>query len=79
MLTFDHLKLVKRDPVELARFREFLLGGQIGIWDEVKISHERNESCCRREPWNETLVTIYEAVKPPTKLVAVNLPMEEGP
>jgi hypothetical protein len=76
MLTFDHLKLVRRDPRELQRLRSYLMQARPGEpLPDINILHEHNNSCCRREPWNVTLTTVVKAVKPPSKLVAINLPM----
>lgn len=77
MIVFDHLKLVQRHPVELARLRQFLLTRGIGDADHTTIEHEADDSCCAccaREAWNDTLAVIFAAVKPPTGLIAVNLP-----
>jgi hypothetical protein len=75
MLTFDHLKLVRRNPREMKRFRRWLMSMPAGqVAPGVNVVHEHDDSCCRVEPWNVTLVTIYRAVKPPTRMVAINLP-----
>jgi hypothetical protein len=76
VLTFDHMKLVRRDPQELKRFRQHLLGVQPGDarLQEFNVEHEHDDSCCRAEPWNVTLLTICLAVKPPAKLGFINLP-----
>jgi hypothetical protein len=35
MLTFDHMKLVRRDLTEVKKFRDWLLGGHPGEFEEV--------------------------------------------
>ena len=73
MLIFDHLKLVLRDNREMQRFRSVLMGAGIGVVQEFSIEHESDNSCCRKEPWNDTLAYITKAVKPPAPIVAFNL------
>ncbi|HWG41339.1 MAG TPA: hypothetical protein VN688_01035 [Gemmataceae bacterium] len=78
MIQFDHLKLVRRQPTEMARFRRWLLEAQPGQYSELIILHERDGRCCRRESWAETSATIIEAVRPPTPQVLVNLFMGDS-
>jgi hypothetical protein len=73
MIAFDHLKLVNRDPQEVARFRRYLLGLTPGDVQDVQVVHEADESCCARESWNSTAAAVALAVNPPTKIVLVNL------
>lgn len=49
---FDHLDLVRRDPLTIARLKATLERG--GLLD-VQLLHEADDSCCRREPWPATL------------------------
>jgi hypothetical protein len=50
-------------------------GEQDRWWEEAKRrqDHEHNGYCCRKEPWNVTLRTLTEALKPVTPIVIVNL------
>ncbi len=73
MRTFDHLKLVRRDPDELARFRRWVLSGQPGDLEHVAVLHDADGNCCRREPWNKTAATIINALAPTVPQVLVNL------
>jgi hypothetical protein len=73
VLTFDHLKLIRGDLSELARYRRFLLGQMVGDVAEAAIAHEANNSCCLCEPWNKTLLRLHAAIKPPVPAVAFNL------
>jgi hypothetical protein len=73
MIQFDHLRLVKRQPTEVARFRRYLLSAMPGDLREVAVFHEDDGSCCRREQWHETASAIVLAVKPPTAPIMVNL------
>jgi hypothetical protein len=73
MIVFDHEKLVKRKPTELARFRRWVLSGQAGELEQVIIEHENDHSCCRREVWNQTATAIITALKPSTPHVLINL------
>lgn len=49
---FDHLRLIERDPMQIAHLRAVLERG--GLQDVV-MEHEADDSCCRREPWPATL------------------------
>jgi hypothetical protein len=75
MLTFDHLKLVQRNPRELKRFRRYLMGVQPGeaALTEVNVVHEHDDACCHAEPWDVTLATICQTVRPPARLAFLNL------
>jgi hypothetical protein len=73
MIAFDHLRLVNRDPRELARFRGYLLGLSAGDVQDVQVLHEADDSCCAREPWNLTAAALVLAVGPPTRIAMVNL------
>ncbi len=73
MILFDHLKLIRGDLTELARFRGWLLGGSVGEVRPGGIMHEHDNSCCRREAWNDTMTRLVAAIKPPTGQVAINL------
>lgn len=73
MTAFDHLKLIRREPRELARFRRYLASIGRSEMTELAVMHEADNGCCRREPWNRTLASIVAAVKNPVPLVAVNL------
>ncbi len=80
MTVLDHLKLIRGDPEEMKRCRNFLLGATKGIIREVAVAHEHDDSCCRIEAWGATLERIYDALKPPVRQVAINLnppPIEE--
>ena len=48
-MVFDHLKLVRRDVREVAKFRTFLLSVQAGEVMHAAVEHESDNSCCRRE------------------------------
>jgi hypothetical protein len=73
MMTFDHLRLVRRQPTEVKRFRDWVLGAQPGDFNEVCVEHEHDGRCCRKEPWDTTARTLVEAMKPPMTQVMVNL------
>jgi hypothetical protein len=73
MLTFDHLRLVQRDPRELARYRRYLLGLQVGQLAHAAVAHENDCSCCQRESWSVTAATIALAVQAPTPTIMFNL------
>jgi hypothetical protein len=78
MISFDHLKLARRQPTELARFRRWVLGARPGDLERVVIEHETNGSCCKREAWNTTVASIITALEPPTPQVLINLNDPEG-
>ena len=73
MITFDHLRLVRRQPTEVARYRRLVLGAQPGKMSELAIEHENDGSCCRKEPWNVTAASITLAINAPTPMVLMNL------
>jgi hypothetical protein len=73
MTTFDHLKLVKRDPRELARFRRWVLSGEPGRLENVAVVHESDHKCCKRELWSQTAASIINALEPSIPQVLVNL------
>jgi hypothetical protein len=73
MLTFDHMKLVRRQPTEVKRFRDWVLSAQPGEFCEVAVVHENDGRCCRKEPWNATARALIEAMKPTVTQVMVNL------
>jgi hypothetical protein len=54
-MIFDHLKLVRRDARELARFRAYLNRLQGGHAEAMVVEHEHDDSCCRAESWPTTL------------------------
>ena len=62
--TFDHLMLAQRHPIEVQRMRSFL----IRLWCgppqvmEFDIEHEADGSCCRLEPWSQTMETVLAEV-----------------
>jgi hypothetical protein len=47
MIVFDHLKLVRRRPCEMKRFRNWVLANRPGDLERVVVEHESNGSCCR--------------------------------
>jgi hypothetical protein len=55
MMIFDHLKLVRRNDHELRRFRAYVSNLQGGHAEAMAVEHEHDDSCCREEPWPETL------------------------
>jgi hypothetical protein len=65
MIVFDHLKLVRRNLTELARYRRFVLGATRGELTEIAIAHEHDNRCCRLEPWPITQARILAAILPP--------------
>jgi hypothetical protein len=73
MTKFDHAKLVRRDPVELARFRRWVLSGQAGDLEAVAVVHDRDGRCCKSEPWSQTAAVIIIALEPATPQVLLNL------
>jgi hypothetical protein len=73
MIRFDHLRLVRRHPAEMKRFRSWILSAQPGDLGRVIIEHEPNDSCCQREPWNETARVIVEALQPAVPTVMLNM------
>lgn len=78
MITFDHPKLVRRQPREMKKFRRWLLGIQSGDIGEVLVLHDANGDCCRQEPWLTTVAEIAAALKPTTRLVMANMPIRGG-
>lgn len=74
MTIFDHMKLVRRELCEVSRFRDWILSAQAGELSHVAIVHEDDDSCCEREPWNDTAATLHDAIKPAVRQVFVNLP-----
>ena len=48
MITFDHLKLARRNLTELHRYRRFVLGAARGELAEIAIEHEHDNRSCRR-------------------------------
>jgi hypothetical protein len=77
MIQFDHKKLVRRDPKEVARFQRWVLIEGQGKLKEMAVLHEHNNSCCRKEPWRVTLASLVRGLKPSQPHVMINLPMEE--
>jgi hypothetical protein len=71
MISFDQLKLTRRDPRELKRWRSHLLGLQRSELHEAAIVHENDGSCCRLEPWPATLQTLTSAVMGEKKTLIV--------
>lgn len=69
----DHKRLVFRRRTEIARaihiYRELE-----GV-NQVTILHEVNDSCCKREPWPQTLIWILTHIK--KRVLYVN-PYEVG-
>lgn len=55
--SFRHRLLAQRHPVELQRFRCFILrlaaGGAVGVFD---LDVEHDDECCQIEPWATTMV-----------------------
>jgi hypothetical protein len=49
---FDHLDLIRREPMTIARLKATLERG--GLLD-VQLLHEADDSCCLHEPWPATL------------------------
>lgn len=79
MLTFDHLKLIDGDLLEMKKFRKFLLEAELGTVRQTITLHEDDGSCCRRERWGDTWNRIVGALKPPIPTVPINLDhTEEG-
>jgi hypothetical protein len=72
MVVFDHLKLARRDPVEVKRLRTFLMEGRVGVMREIGTAHEADGSCCRLEPWELTFSRIGDAVNPPAPVLLIN-------
>ena len=53
----DHMKLVKRQPKEVARMlRAYSPVG--GVIRDLPILHEADDSCCTRERWALTLMQL---------------------
>jgi hypothetical protein len=71
MIQFDHLRLVRRQPTEVARFRRYLLSAAPRELSELAIVHENDGRCCRLEKWDETAARIIDAVNPTTSLMLV--------
>jgi hypothetical protein len=68
----DHLRLVRRQPTEMKRFRNIVLGTMPGEVSELRVVHEHDNRCCRREPWNDTARVLIEAMGlPQTKVLFV--------
>jgi hypothetical protein len=63
-MVFDHLKLVRRDVREVAKFRTFLLSVQAGEVMHAAVEHESDNSCCRREDWRQTERSLIKAMMP---------------
>ncbi len=76
---FDHLLLVQRHPLEVARFvalvkREMAAGGGL---QRLHIEHEADNSCCRREPWAATLLFLL-ADPAPAASIDDGMPAKPG-
>jgi hypothetical protein len=67
VITFDHLKLVRRNLTELHRYRRFVLGMTRGEVTEIAIEHEADNRCCKLEPWAVTNAYILSAIMPEGK------------
>ncbi len=56
---FDHLLLIRRHAIEVARFRSYIARG---IAERAAmmptVLHEADNSCCRREPWSVTMLAL---------------------
>jgi hypothetical protein len=61
MIEVDHLLLVRRQPSEVRRFQIFILGTTPGRVDEMRVMHEHDNSCCRKEPWGDTVRVLIKA------------------
>jgi hypothetical protein len=80
MFVIDHDRLRRRDPRELRKLRRFLLGIRRGEVNHLKVMHEHDDRCCRKEPWPVTLSTLTRAMMPDTKTAVVTLkPSEVSP
>ena len=77
MITFDHLKLVRRDPAELRRYRTMLVSVRRGTLLEAGIEHEHDNRCCNEEAWPETLKVMLSALEEPTLILAAPYPHRE--
>jgi hypothetical protein len=76
MSRFDHLKLVRRDLGEVARFSSWLRSATPGELCEVQVLHEHDGRCCRQEPWPTTYRTLSAGTHR-SDLVLFDLPDDE--
>jgi hypothetical protein len=58
MIFLDHMKLVGRQPREIKRLRKLLLEQQAGEVRGFTVEHEVDDSCCKKEPWPVTMLTL---------------------
>jgi hypothetical protein len=56
----------------MCRFRSFILGVLPGGPEHVRVLHEDDGSCCKRESWNQTAAAIVVALQPPVPTIMVN-------
>jgi hypothetical protein len=73
MLSFDHMRLVRRDVREVARYRRWLLEAAPGDVTQAKVVHRSDYRCCKKERWERTAAVLQGAIKPTTATVAINL------
>ena len=58
----NHEKLVQRNPRALKQFRRLVLGLDRWHGREIDVTHARDGSCCKKEPWNLTLQRLSAAL-----------------
>lgn len=62
MISFDHSRLIDGNADEIGRMIDFMLSpGAIG---KAAVMHERDGSCCQREPFGVTRARIQRIALP---------------
>lgn len=63
MLALNHLKLIEGDLWEMKAVRRWILGAVPGgECSGINVLHQADDSCCRREAWDDTLARILGAL-----------------
>jgi hypothetical protein len=78
----DHLKLIAREEAEVERMVKIIRSGVPGTPLPIRIDHEKDGGCCRREPWDTTLAFIVGLVDSPHPIhayTAVDARHRDGP
>ena len=63
MPSFEHWRLVRRHLIEVERFRSLLrlAARDPSVLHHLRVEHDDNERCCRREPWPTTMASLLSS------------------